>query len=126
MTADFQNSPLATFREYLAQGLLAYQHDRETGKAVFYPRVIGPATGNPLEWRTSQGFGTVYAVTVISPKGEPSYNVVLVDMDEGFRLMSRVDGMRSEDVTIGLRVRVGVATPANDEPSFPIFVAESQ
>lgn len=84
-------SPLTRFREYLGQDRLAYQYDAEAGRAVFYPRVAGPGTGNcELDWRVSGGVGTVYAVTVVAPQGEPAYNVVYVDMDEGFRLMSRV------------------------------------
>ena len=59
---------------------------------MFYPRVIAPKTGAAdLEWRVSKGLGTVHATTVVHPQqGEP-YNVCLVDVDEGFRMMSRVE-----------------------------------
>ncbi|MBO9513070.1 MAG: OB-fold domain-containing protein [Variovorax sp.] len=118
-------SPLAQFRAHLERGELAYQHDAASGRAVFHPRVIGPGTGNPsLDWRVSAGLGTVHAVTVISPRGEPAYNVVLVDMDEGFRLMSRVEGLPAHDVRIGLRVRFRVHRPADGAPPYPIFFPE--
>jgi uncharacterized OB-fold protein len=76
-------SPLAIFRTHLSQGKLAYQNDTQTDKPVFFPRVIAPGSGNPaLEWRISQGLGTVYACTVIAPRVGPAYNVVLIDMEE--------------------------------------------
>ena len=119
-------SPLARFREHLRRGELAYQYDPGSGQPVFYPRVIGPGSGNAdLEWRVSKGSGTVYAVTVISPRGEPPYNVVLVDMDEGFRLMSRVEDVRPEDVRIGQRVRMRVHTPADGAAPYPVFAPEA-
>lgn len=116
-------SPLQTYRAYLAEGQLAYQFDTVTGQPVFYPRVLGPASGNPsLEWRESRGLGTVYAVTVIAPKGEPPYNVVLVDMDEGFRLMSRVETPSAKltpTVVIGARVSMRVCR--DGEHPYPVF-----
>jgi uncharacterized OB-fold protein len=123
--ASIAASPLAVFRDYLGKGQLAYQYDDETGQAVFYPRVIGPGSGNPdLAWHVSAGLGTVYAVTVVSPRGEPPYNVVLVDMDEGFRLMSRVEGLPAESVRIGMRVRARVHDVADGQAPYPVFDPE--
>ena len=118
-------SPLARFRAHLERGELAYQFDPASARAVFYPRVLGPGTGNPeLEWRVSAGLGTVHAVTVIAPRGEPPYNVVLVDMDEGFRLMSRVEDLPADAVRIGMRVRARVHQGA-EAPPYPVFVPEA-
>ena len=82
----------AIYLEHLEKGELAYQFSPEANAAVFYPRVICPFTGSDkLEWRVSKGIGTVHATTVVYPqKGEP-YNVALIDIDEGFRMMSRVE-----------------------------------
>ena len=49
--------------------------------------------------------GVVHATTVVRPRGEEPYNVCLVDLDEGVRVMGRVEGLAPEDVTIGLRVQ---------------------
>jgi uncharacterized OB-fold protein len=117
-------SPLATFREHLARGVLGYQVDPSNGNPVFYPRVIGPESGSTdLEWRGSAGLGTVYAVTVISPKDEAPYNVALVDVDEGFRLMSRIDGMPAADVFVGMRVRLQVTMMDDGQTPLPVFHA---
>ena len=114
-------SPLEQYRAFLARGELAYQVDA-AGRAVFHPRVAAPAGyRGELRWATSRGLGTVYATTFISPKGEPAYNVALVDMDEGFRLMSRIEAIPADHVRIGMRVRVRVHPAAGDEGPYPVF-----
>ncbi|WP_454688328.1 Zn-ribbon domain-containing OB-fold protein [Achromobacter aloeverae] len=120
-----EGSPLSVYQSFLRKGKLAYQWDEATGKPVFFPRVLAPGSGSTnLTWRVSEGRGSVYSVMVISPKNEPAYNVVLVDMDEGYRLMSRVEGIPAEDVRIGMRVQARVFEPGNEEPPYPIFVPE--
>jgi hypothetical protein len=101
-------SPLSTFEAHCREGRLAYQITRD-GHAVFPPRVCAPGTGTPLDWRISAGLGTVYSTTVVHPREGAPYNVALVDLDEGFRMMSRVDGVAPEAVAIGLRVKVRMA-----------------
>lgn len=49
--------------------------------------------------------GVIYATTVVHRPGEDPYNVCLVDLDEGVRVMGRVEGLEPTDVTIGLRVQ---------------------
>ena len=116
-------SPLATYQAHLERGELAYQWSPEANRAVFYPRVICPFTGSErLEWRVSAGLGTVYATTVVHPAREGApYNVALIDCDEGFRLMSRVEDIAPETVRIGMRVRFRVHRPVGDDPPYPVF-----
>lgn len=114
-------SPLSVFQKHLDDGHLAYQIDESTHKAVFYPRVIAPGTGASLAWKISAGHGTVYAVTVIEPRADPAYNVALIDMDEGFRLMSRVESIPATQVCIGMRVCVRVQPREGDAAAFPVF-----
>ena len=116
-----QESPLAGYRRQLSAGQLAYQYDTQTARAVFPPRLLGPSSGNPaLEWRLSAGLGTVHAVTVVHPRDQDTYNVVLIDLDEGFRLMSRVEGRPA----IGMRVRMRVHTPLDGDAPYPVFDIE--
>jgi uncharacterized OB-fold protein len=98
-------SPAAVFADHCARGELAYQVAPD-GSAVFPPRLAQPGTGAPLRWSVSAGRGVVHAATVVRRRGEPPAGVVLVDLDEGFRMMSRVDELRPEDVRIGLRVEL--------------------
>ena len=116
-----QESPLATYRRHLAAGQLAYQYDPATACAVFPPRVLGPGSGSTdMEWRLSAGLGTVHAVTVVHPRDQAPYNVVLVDMDEGFRLMSRVEGS-GEPPHIGMRVKARACVPPDGGEPYPVF-----
>ena len=112
------------YQAHLDKGELAYQWSLDAQKAVFYPRVICPFTGSArLEWRVSAGLGTVYATTVVHPAREGApYNVALIDCDEGFRLMSRVEDLAPEAVKIGMRVKFRVHRPGADEPPYPVFV----
>jgi uncharacterized OB-fold protein len=117
------DAPLKTYLDHLARGELAYQFSPEAGRAVFYPRTLCPFTGSDrLEWRISKGLGTVYATTVVHPiEGKP-FNVALIDCDEGFRLMSRVEDIAPEQVRIGQRVHFRVHQPGGEEPPQPVFV----
>jgi uncharacterized OB-fold protein len=115
-------SPLATYIGYLKRGELGYQFSPSAGHAVFYPRVIAPKTGMAdLEWRVSEGLGTVHATTVVHPQQGAAYNVCLVDVDEGFRMLSRVEDIEPTAVKIGLRVRFRVHVPEGDEDPYPVF-----
>ena len=116
-------SPLNRYLAHLEKGELAYQYSPEAGKAVFYPRLLCPFTGSAnLEWRISKGAGTVHATTVVHPAQGTPFNVALIDCDEGFRLMSRVEGIDPMEVKIGQRVRFRVHRPGGDDPPCPVFV----
>ena len=115
-------SPLTTWLDHLERGELAYQFSPSANRAVFYPRVIAPGSGAAdLEWRVSAGLGTVHATTVVHPQEGAAYNVALIDMDEGFRLMSRVEEIAPTAVRIGQRVRFRVHRPGGDDPPYPVF-----
>ena len=119
MTA--RQSPLAQYEAFLMRGELAYQVDAQ-GRPVFFPRVLAPSgREGPLAWRVSSGLGTVYATTYVTPRGEPAYNVALIDMDEGYRLMSRVEGVPADQVRIGMRVKARVRPAEGDDSPYPVF-----
>jgi hypothetical protein len=118
-------SPLTIYQSHLDNGHLAYQWSPEAGRAVFYPRLVCPYSGSTtLEWRIASGVGTVYATTVTHPQQGKPYNVALIDCDEGFRLMSRVEDIDPEWVKIGMRVRFRVHPAEKDQPAYPVFVPE--
>ena len=114
-------SPLGTYYEHCKKGELAYQVDLDTGKAVFFPRAVAPGGGTNLEWRVSTGRGTVYSTTVVYYKNEPPLNVALIDVDEGFRLMSRVEDIDPMQVKIGMRVKVRMHPGDEKQPPYPVF-----
>lgn len=123
MPSQQLGSPLQTYIEHLERGELAYQFSPAAGKPVFYPRVLCPFTGSgELEWRVSTGLGTVHATTVVHPAQGAPFNVALIDCDEGFRLMSRVEDIAPDAVRIGQRVRLRVHRPDGEEAPYPVFV----
>ena len=99
--------PEQEFFKYLEQGEFMLQRCRSSGAFVFYPRVAEPVTGaTDLEWVKASGAGTVYSTTVIRQKPpKADYNLALIDLAEGPRMMSRVQGVAPESVTIGMAVR---------------------
>lgn len=117
-----QQSPYGKFLEHIKKGELAFQVCTDDGKPVFYPRVVAPGTGSDkLEWRVSKGLGTVYATTVVYNKNEAPFNVALVDLDEGFRMMSRVEDTDPLQVKIGMRVQVRMHPGDEKQPAYPVF-----
>ncbi len=121
-----KQSPLGTYMEYCKKGELAYQVCTDDGKAFFYPRAVAPVSGSSnIEWRVSKGLGTVYTTTAVHVRDKPSYNVALIDMDEGYRLMSRVEDIEATQVKIGTRVKVRMHPGDEKQAPYPVFtVAE--
>lgn len=115
MNEPASQSPLGEFRRYLRLGQLAFQRNGD-GKPVFYPRVLDPADGGPVTWAVSNGTGTVYSTTTLFDPDGSARNVALIDLDEGFRMMSRVEGVASDRVEIGMRVRFFVGSDEQGEP----------
>jgi len=114
--------PEAEYFAFLEAGRFMIQRSRETGRCFFYPRVMEPGTGSTdLEWIEASGRGTVYSTTVIRQKPPtPNYNIALIDLAEGPRMTSRVDGIAPEAVRIGMSVRAVIKR----ESDKPILVFE--
>nr|WP_256478375.1 OB-fold domain-containing protein [Notoacmeibacter sp. MSK16QG-6] len=88
------------------------QRAGSTGEYVFWPRVTTPSGATDLEWVEASGGGTIYAITINrSRKG--SWNVALIDLDEGVRMMSTLPEV--ETAEIGARVKARIEQ-AEDGP----------
>ncbi|MDR5777163.1 MULTISPECIES: OB-fold domain-containing protein [unclassified Caballeronia] len=98
--------PEKEFIEHLSAGRFMLPKETVSGRFIFPPRVAEPLSGRTsLEWHEASGRGTVYAVTVVHPKApDTPYNVALIDLAEGPRLMSRVIGVQPDEVVIGMPV----------------------
>ncbi len=101
--------PEAVYQALLDHDVFAVHACTRCGRAHYSPRVICPHCGSgSLTWKQSDGLGTVYSTSTISPRGGEPYAVVLVNLDDGPRLMSNMIGIAAADVRIGLRVRVRI------------------
>jgi len=117
--------PDKVYAEALAAGNFRIQLCQDCHRHVFFPRNICPhCGGDHLDWVAPKGTGTVYSTTVVRRKAEAGgdYNVALVDLDEGVRMMSRVEGVTPTAVRIGMRVKARVAPgKAEGEPALVVF-----
>lgn len=103
------------FDEGLAQGVLRYLRCTACGAPQTLTRAVCARCGGPsLQWRDAGGAGTVYASTVVHIATSDEfrallpYTLVLVDLDEGFRVM----GHGTPGLAIGARVQARIRTHA--------------
>ena len=96
-------APYRNFRDGLAAGELRYMQCEGCNQPFFYPRVVCPHCGG-----TKLG------------EGEASYIVALVDLDEGFRVMSNVEST-GEAPAIGDRVRARAVEARETAPARIVF-----
>jgi uncharacterized OB-fold protein len=117
-----ETHPDKEFAAYLDAGRFMIQRSRSSGRHVFYPRIAEPGTGaRDLEWVKASGRGTVYSTTTIRKRPpEPSYNVALIDLEEGPRMMSRVEDVPAELVKIGMHVEAKIIV--EDGKNLIVFV----
>jgi hypothetical protein len=117
MTDTPPGGPEAQWRAFLAQGKFMIQRSLSTGRHVFYPRVMAPGTGETdLEWVAASGNGTVYATTANRSK-ESTTNIAIIELAEGPRMMSRVEGIAADAVKVGMAVRARIATLEDGTPN---------
>ncbi len=108
----------------LAQGQFLIQKCDDCGQHIYFPREVCPHCGSDaVQFVSPSGQGTVYAVTTVrrKPADGGDYNVSLIDLDEGPRLMSRVDNLKPDDVKIGQRVTARVVVA--DDKGVVVFDA---
>ena len=115
---------------------LRYQVCDDCNTVVFYPRRhCTGCVGGALSWRTSKGEGAIYSYSVVQLSRHPffgqkiPYAVALIDLDEGFRMLSSVVGVDGSGggVERGPARRVGVGGPrrSRDPPLPPGLAARA-
>ncbi|MBV8651809.1 MAG: OB-fold domain-containing protein [Alphaproteobacteria bacterium] len=116
------SGPAAIYRDHLAAGRFELQICESCAKQVFPPRIICPhCSATKLRWAKASGAGTVYSTTVVRdrPENGGNRNIALIDLAEGARLMSRVEGVAPETVRIGMKVKARIA--ATDAGPLVVF-----
>ncbi|MGV0833967.1 Zn-ribbon domain-containing OB-fold protein [Mycolicibacterium thermoresistibile] len=99
----------------------------ECGKNFFTPQVICPAClTDRWSYQPSSGLGTVYSATIIHRSPTPAlpapYQLAIVDMDEGWSLLSNILDAGETPIAIGTRVAV-TWVPLSDAWTLPAFHA---
>jgi uncharacterized OB-fold protein len=107
-----RTTPLTeSFWDGCAQGELRFQRCGACGSANFNPtRSCRTCTSRDLRWEVSAGFGTVFSYTVchrpMTPDFTDIYAPIIVDLDEGYQLLSNLVGCDLDDIAVGMRVGV--------------------
>jgi uncharacterized OB-fold protein len=110
--------PDAQYLQALQEGRLMLQHCEDCAAVRFPPALVCRACGSPrLQWRASPGLGSVYSLTTVRDRAG-DYNVALVDLEGGARMMSRVEDVAPDAVRIGQHVRARIVV--GEEP-FVVF-----
>lgn len=95
--------PQAKWRAGLDDGVFLLLTCRACGRYAFPPTVCCVHCGSPdTALVQASGIGTVYSATTVRAR-DHSYNLSLIDLAEGVRMMSSVSG-DPETVRIGERV----------------------
>lgn len=111
--------PDARHQAALREGRILLQHCEDCGSVRFPPALVCRTCGSPrLAWRESSGQGVVYASTTVRDRAG-DYNVSLVELEGGARMMSRVEG--EAPPAIGLAVRARIV--ADDDDPYIVFDA---
>jgi len=100
-------APAVTFQKFLQAGEIRLQQCDACRRQIFYPRTICPHCGQgSLTWERVSGRGVVYSTTVVRQRPERGgdYNVAIIELVEGARMMSRVQGIAATEVSIGMTV----------------------
>lgn len=112
--------PFKVYQENLANGEFRIQQCNGCGKHVFYPRALCKHCGSPdLKWVVPSGKAVVYSTSVVRQRPEkgPDYNVALVDLEEGTRMLTRIVDIAPGDVQIGMQVQ-GFVGEIDGEPAY--------
>ena len=107
---------------------LRFQRCDACGAAVWYPRLRCPTClSENLSWTDSSGAGSVYTFNVMRRPGNPMmadevpYVVAIVDLDEGYRMLTNITGCAPEAVACGQRVQVAWDVELSDGRRLPTF-----
>ena len=77
-----------------------------------------------MRWERSAGKGAIYSWTVVwrpqTPAFEIPYAIAIVDVDEGYQMMTNIIGVDPAGLGVGQRVEVSFHK-MNDEITMPYF-----
>ena len=117
--------------EALQRSELTYQHCSACEQTVFHPRALCPyCLSDRLEWRRSQGRGTIYSFTIqyvpVSPAWKSRMPIALgiVALDEGYHMFTQFLADDLDSLAIGQPVSV-VFDRVSDELVLPKFALVS-
>jgi uncharacterized OB-fold protein len=121
-TPDLETQP---YWDAAREGKLLIKRCSACGRAHFYPRPFCPhCWSDDVEWEQASGKATLYTFTIVRRNDLPPfpervpYVAAVVDLAEGPRMMTNVEGCDADEVEIGMALTVAF----RDEGDFSIPV----
>ena len=113
------------FYQWCKQNELRFQRCVACNAWRHVPREICAECGSwDWEWTRSSGRGSVYSHTTVHRPPRPEFNapyvVAIVELEEGWHMLTNLVDCAPEDVAIGLPVEVDFRA-VSDEISLPCF-----
>ncbi|MBI9074964.1 MAG: Zn-ribbon domain-containing OB-fold protein [Desulfatibacillum sp.] len=115
------------FYDGCKENKLLYQQCKDCGEVIFFPKIVCPGCmGENLEWKESAGKGKIFSFTVAydyaPPEfaGDTPYALAVVNLDEGFSLLTNIVNCDFEKISCDMPVEV-MFDPVTPEISLPKF-----
>lgn len=110
------------FWDGLSEGKLRLQHCDECDKYQYPAETFCFHCGSlNVEWKDASGKGEVHTFITVHQRYHPAfadlipYNVSVIELAEGPRLVSNVESIAPEDVRIGMPVRIAPRKESNGQ-----------
>lgn len=112
--------------EGCAAGELRFQRCEDCGGITHTPAMVcAHCASRRLVWEASAGTGSVYSWTTVwrpqTPEFVVPYVAIIVDMDEGWQMLSNLIGCEHDAVEVGMRVAVEFHPIGDGEITLPYF-----
>jgi len=127
-TIDNETRP---FWDGLKEHKFLLRHCNACGRDHYYPRPFCPTCwSNDLAWKEASGRGRLYTYSIVHVNDLPPFNervpyvAAIVELDEGPRVMTNIEGVPFEELRADMAVTVEYK-PISDDVTIPVFRAAS-
>jgi uncharacterized OB-fold protein len=125
-TPDFETQP---FWDGCREEKFLIRHCNACGRDHFYPRPFCPTCwSDDVAWKEASGRGTLYTYSIVHVNDLPPfaervpYVAAVVELDEGPRVMTNIEGLAFEDLRVDMPVVVDFKA-ISDDITIPVFRA---
>ena len=121
---DFDSQP---FWDGCREGRFRIRYCNACARSHFYPRPFCPKCwSDDVEWRDAAGTGILYTYSIVRQNDLPPFHervpyvAAIVELDEGPRVMTNIEGCELDALEVGMRVRADYKVIA-DDVTIPVF-----
>ncbi len=123
-TPDADTQP---FWDGCKEGRFLLRHCNACGVEHYYPRPFCPSCwSDDVSWREASGDATLYTFSIVRQNDLPPfpervpYVAAVVELAEGPRVMTNIEGVEFDDIEIGMKLRVDFKA-ISDDVTIPVF-----